>query len=164
MLPFILIISIILIITLLLKIKTFTTTFHWFELLCITIFCVAICSWSFNLYHSAYESLTVKAKYIEFFTTYVHFVIMYPLFLVFVLRAIKKKRSIKIISLYSFSWLIGYLFLLELDIFLGAFIIKHGQLLPLTIVTILNVFSLLTSIFFMKKFGNLLKKEGHING
>jgi hypothetical protein len=143
---------------------TFTDLFHWLELLCITLFCLSISSWSFNLYHSAYESLTVTAKYIEFFTAYTHFVILYPLLLVLVIRLFKKSTSFYYKILGALLWMVGYLLLLEFDIYLGVFKVKYSHWYPILITTSYNIISIFATVLFMKKFSQLLTKERKING
>ncbi|KRE48436.1 hypothetical protein ASG85_05385 [Paenibacillus sp. Soil724D2] len=155
----ILVLSILMLTIIILKLQTFMPPFQKSELISVMLFTLGFNSWCFNFYSAAYPSLELIETYINQAIANIHFVIMYPLSLIWVLRYFKLKRHFIFCFGLAFLWLSGYEVLLFGDVYFGIFKIEGSYGVPLSITTLYNTVTILLAIYFLRKFEWILIKE-----
>jgi hypothetical protein len=159
MLTAVLIGSTLLTVYLIVKICKVPPQFHWLEYTCVTFFFLGINTWSFDFYLAAYPSLEHTGRYLEFAIVIIHFIFMYPLLFMPVISLYKRKKPPVLRYGWTLIWLVGYELLLFMDVGLGIFRIEGPYWVPISVTCFYNIFTICTSIFFMKKMEQMIRKE-----
>lgn len=154
---FILIIS--LSITLLLTIKHLQIRFAKIEILILSLFLSFICQHiNFKIF-SAYERLSVQEAFIPRVISYLHFGVVFPLLLFWVLYLFRSKAPTPYKLFYALLWLGFDLFSKQMYLIVNVLESNTVSWYPLTDLGI-STTTLILAIVFMHKLRAIVKKEG----